>query len=486
MRVPDLRNDDKSAKDTGTADFETALEYTKFGKFHIALIIIGGFCYLATGFEYGLHAYIFPFAQCDLEITPSQMGIINALFLGGSIICSFVWGVVADTVGRRKVLILSMFLDGVSTVIASFSTSFYIFAAVRFVSGFMIGAPGCLATSYVGEFCVNRHRTRAICTIGFCWTFAWMLLPGVAWLIIPTSFFHFVTPFMEYHSWRAFVFFIGMPPIIAAFLLYFLPETPKFLFIQGRESEAIAVLQKIFRSNTGRSEDEYPVMRLVSTYSSDATPRAPTADGLEPAKKGKSFGEVCSGMVYQTKEVFTPPHLQKAILCSSIYFANFFGYYGLGLWLPELFNRFEAFYAQHPNESITVCELSQLNSYSNSSFSDDEASMQDMLNGCGERTINLGVFINTFIIGAVTCIGNMLAIVLSNRVGGRILSVVAGLLAGVSAIAVYSMQTMVAIVAVNCLFMMGIGTAMVTLSSCAVNLYPTSIRYVFRRISLLF
>lgn len=81
-------------------------------------------------------------------------------------------------------------------------------------------------------------------------------------------------------------------------------------------------------------------------------------------------------MVYQTKEVFTPPHLQKAILSSTIYFTIFFGYYGLGLWLPELFNRFEAFYALHPNESVTVCELSAPNSYSNSSVSDDEATVE--------------------------------------------------------------------------------------------------------------
>lgn len=42
------------------------------------------FCFLSTGFEYGLHAYILPFAQCDLRITATQMGIINAMFLGGT------------------------------------------------------------------------------------------------------------------------------------------------------------------------------------------------------------------------------------------------------------------------------------------------------------------------------------------------------------------------------------------------------------------
>lgn len=45
--------------------------------------MIGSFAFLATGFEFTLHAYILPFAECDLNINAADMGVINALFLGG-------------------------------------------------------------------------------------------------------------------------------------------------------------------------------------------------------------------------------------------------------------------------------------------------------------------------------------------------------------------------------------------------------------------
>ena len=37
------------------------------------------------------------------------------------------------------------------------------------------------------------------------------------------------------------------------------PESPKFLASQGKTDEALAILRKIYATNTGRDEDEYPV-----------------------------------------------------------------------------------------------------------------------------------------------------------------------------------------------------------------------------------
>ena len=40
-----------------------------------------------------------------------------------------------------------------------------------------------------------------------------------------------------------------------------------------------------------------------------------------------------------------------------INFAIQFGYYGLWLWFPELFNKLNIYYTAHPEESIGVCEV---------------------------------------------------------------------------------------------------------------------------------
>lgn len=109
---------------------------------------------------------------------------------------------------------------------------------------------------------------------------------------------------------------------------------------------------------------------MVATYNIEENAvSAPKED-----KNEKSMAEVCSMMLSQIKQIFSPPHWQNTLLTSAIYFTNMFGYYGLGLWLPELFNRFEAHYTNNPDVSVTVCELSKhLNNLTNSSLSEEEA-----------------------------------------------------------------------------------------------------------------
>jgi VNT family MFS transporter (synaptic vesicle glycoprotein 2) len=40
-----------------------------------------------------------------------------------------------------------------------------------------------------------------------------------------------------------------------------------------------------------------------------------------------------------------------------IHFSIQFGYYGLWLWFPELFNKLENFHKAYPNETISVCQV---------------------------------------------------------------------------------------------------------------------------------
>lgn len=42
-------------------------------------------CFLAVGFQNGMSAFILPVAQCDMDLTSAQMGILNASFILGKL-----------------------------------------------------------------------------------------------------------------------------------------------------------------------------------------------------------------------------------------------------------------------------------------------------------------------------------------------------------------------------------------------------------------
>merc|ERR1719357_2273093 len=73
--------------------------------------------------------------------------------------------------------------------------------------------------------------------------------------------------------------------------------------------------------------------------------------------KWQNFKEIFVSSWRQTNALFSRSLLRTTILMLLINFAIQFGYYGLWLWFPELFNRLELYYKAHPDDSVTVCEV---------------------------------------------------------------------------------------------------------------------------------
>lgn len=63
-------------------------------------------------------------------------------------------------------------------------------------------------------------------------------------------------------NWRIFLMAESLIIFLAAFLVYFMDESPKFLMAVGRHKEAMYVLQKIYSHNTGNPPECYPVSIL--------------------------------------------------------------------------------------------------------------------------------------------------------------------------------------------------------------------------------
>jgi VNT family MFS transporter (synaptic vesicle glycoprotein 2) len=83
-------------------------------------------------------SYYLPVAECDLGITSKlDYGIINGFAYAGLVLSYYLWGVIGDTKGRRKVLIPTLFMGFFISVLASFTSSFWMFAVLRFLNGFL-------------------------------------------------------------------------------------------------------------------------------------------------------------------------------------------------------------------------------------------------------------------------------------------------------------------------------------------------------------
>lgn len=88
-----------------------------------------------------------------------------------------------------------------------------------------------------------------------------------------------------------------------------LPESPKYLLNQGMHDEALSILKRMYKTNTGRDEDEFPVSEI--TLNEDAT-------GIDKKKEG-----IFKSMWKQTAPLFKSPFAIKTFMVCLLQFGAF-------------------------------------------------------------------------------------------------------------------------------------------------------------------
>jgi sugar porter (SP) family MFS transporter len=167
----------------------------------------------------------------------------SSLLLGCAIGAAFA-GWLTDRLGRKRILIVSALLFAASAVGAAVPRHLGEFVAARLVGGLAIGAASVLAPLYIAEISPRAIRGRLVSLNQMAIVTGILLAYFVNWLL------SFAGP----SSWR-WMFASAAIPSAAFFLaLLFVPESPRFLAETGRETEALAVLERVGGKDAARLE----------------------------------------------------------------------------------------------------------------------------------------------------------------------------------------------------------------------------------------
>jgi MFS transporter, VNT family, synaptic vesicle glycoprotein 2 len=311
------------------ADFETAIEQTGYGKFHYILLGICGLVSTSEEMDVISMSFILPSAQCDLDLNTHTKGWLNCIIFVGMMFGAYFWGSLADSLGRKKVLIVISFGNALCIVASSFSQNYELFMLFRFLNGAALGGAGPVIWSYFAEFQPKHKRGSMLSFMAAFWTIGNLLVASLAWLIIPTD-IGFESHDFVYNSWRIFLVICSLPSFIVAILLMYLPESPKFLLSCGRFEEALAIFRGIYVTNTGNDASMYPVKELLI----DDQLRAELEDVKKPIKN--KYKRMFADIADNSKQLFQGPILKFTIVSITINLTFHIGYYGLMMWFPEV------------------------------------------------------------------------------------------------------------------------------------------------------
>jgi len=450
-----LKNQNSDSDDEG-AEYEEALEECGYGRFHYWLLFICGWANASDAIEIIAISFLLPSAECDLDLDSNRKGWLSGILFIGMLIGGFVWGTLGDTLGRRKVLINAMLVNALAGIASSFAQEFYLFIILRFISGVGVGGSIPVVWTYFAEFQPAKYRGGALSFLASFWMIGNISVAGLAWLVIPHHLGWEGGSFV-FNSWRIFVVLSALPSLIVAFSLFTLPDSPKFLLIKGKPQQALQIVKKIYEQNTGKPQSSFPYSQLNHDDISPHIKQATTAKGF--------VAETLSN----TTKLFTSKGLfRTTVIMIIINFSIQFGYYGLWLWFPELFNKLSNYYAIHPDDTITVCEVIN---------KDLQVAELNSTVSCEDRgPPDSQVFLNSFIISMASGPSNLWTILCMDKLGRRFFLCLSMVLSGASAFLIYVVNSSLMNLILSCVFGAVSTMGFNSLDCLGVELFPTSLR----------
>lgn len=115
--------------------YEEALVDIGFGRVQLYVLIVSGICLMAVINETVGMSIISLSSLCDLETDIQKRAILSATGFIGIFLSSHMWGYLADTTGRRNVMMISVFISNVFSLMSMFASNYWIFIVLRFFSG---------------------------------------------------------------------------------------------------------------------------------------------------------------------------------------------------------------------------------------------------------------------------------------------------------------------------------------------------------------
>ncbi|EDS32608.1 synaptic vesicle protein [Culex quinquefasciatus] len=443
---------------------DDALALAKFGVFNYTLIIIAGTIITAVMLEILSISYVITVAECDLELTTSQKGILSAVVILGVIVSSHLWGFLADTQGRRVVIVSTLFLSFATTVVSSFTSTFMWMTVFRFLTGFFISGPSASIYAYLGEFHSIKTRSRAIMGASFVFGAGCMLLPGIAYLTINNE-WAIEVPFLNiiYRPWRLFFVVCALPGLISAIALLKFPESPKFMVNQGDTDRAIEAVQWIHGINSFKKE---PALQIKSIVTNANTKSAGSTKGFKAIMK----------LVWdQTAPLFMKPYLVRTVLVCILQFGTYVTAHGMFMFFPGVVNQIVT--AQNAGvDSSTVCEIVHADRPTSSN--------ETVLLNC-KQTLEETTYMYTFLADVFYMFGVGLITLVIDTVGRLSVLVFVFALCGISGLLV----VLLAIPSISIWFYLILvlaGFNINVINAAAVDLFPTNLRAMAVSISLMF
>ncbi|HGH5981122.1 TPA: MFS transporter [Kluyvera georgiana] len=277
-----------------TTDIQAFINRHPFSKYQWMILVL---CFVTVAMD-GFDTAIIGFIASDLVqewgVQKADLGPVMSAALVGLAVGALTAGPMADRIGRKKVLVLSILVFGGFSLITAFATSLTQLTILRFLTGLGLGAAMPNAATLMSEYAPERRRA---------------LLVNLMFVGFPigSSMGGFISAWLiPHYGWQSVLILGGVMPLaLAVALIFLLPESARYLAVKNQPQQQIA---RILRRIAPLPDNTYFVLQEVGQV-----------------KEQSALGVI-----------FSPRYLVGTIMLCLTYFMGLLIFYLLTSWLPLL------------------------------------------------------------------------------------------------------------------------------------------------------
>lgn len=230
----------------------TKTENIRYVSFLSLVAALGGFLF---GYDTAVISGTVSQVSAQFQLTTLQSGWYVGCALVGSIIGVIFAGALSDKLGRKKTMIFSAVLFSASAIGCAVSANLDQLVIYRIIGGIGIGVVSIVCPLYISEVSPASHRGRMVSlyqlavTVGFLGAYLmnYYLLNNSANYNSSNA---LLTKIFSAEIWRGMLGAETIPALLFFSIIFFIPESPRWLIVKGKEDVAENILSRIYAENT--------------------------------------------------------------------------------------------------------------------------------------------------------------------------------------------------------------------------------------------
>ncbi|MEW6453375.1 MAG: MFS transporter [Pseudomonadota bacterium] len=289
---------------TGTApsgsvdDVVARIERLPTSWWHIRTRIIVGIATFFDAFDALAIATVLPVLAPMWKLTGPEIGYMISAGFVGQLIGALFFGWIAERYGRMQAMIWSIALFSVMSFVCAFAWDYQSLLIARTIQGIGLGGEVPVAACYISELTRARNRGRFVLLYELVFPVGLVAASVLSVWMVPRF------------GWQSMFYLGAAPALLALCLRVLLPESPRWLAVQGRTAEADGAVTLIERETVASTGNPLPAPQpVVSAHEHKAS----------------------------LSDLFGPLYLRRTLTVWVIWFAAYFINYGFVIWLPTLY-----------------------------------------------------------------------------------------------------------------------------------------------------